>query len=230
MELIAESYDKGIDYGRRGISLYDDLPEYITNNPDYIIYKKTTESIEPSVYSGYKEIREYLSPTTNMKFIDLGCCLNLMFNGYDQWASTYHGVDISSKTIELLNEFSTNNKLHIGALICGSIHETPFDANYFDIGACIGVLEYYKKDFVEKALIEAHRIIKPGGKLVLDIPNIVSPACRGMILLEEHAGRTDQFDMLPLDFENMLCNYFEIEKVEKANAWAMFQYFLSCKK
>lgn len=165
-----------------------------------------------------------------MKFIDLGCCLNLMFNGYDQWASTYHGVDISSKTIELLNEFSTNNKLHIGALICGSIHETPFDANYFDIGACIGVLEYYKKDFVEKALIEAHRIIKPGGKLVLDIPNIVSPACRGMILLEEHAGRTDQFDMLPLDFENMLCNYFEIEKVEKANAWAMFQYFLSCKK
>ena len=231
-EWIAESYDKGVDYGRQGISLYDDLPDHITNNPDYIIYKKVTENLEPSAHgdSGCKTMKEYLSPAQNMKFIDLGCCLNLMFNGYDQWASTYHGVDISSKTIELLNEYSVKNKLHIGALICGSIHETPFDDSCFDIGACIGVLEYYTKDFVEKALIEMHRIMKPCGKLVLDIPNIVSPACRGMMLLEEHAGRPDQFDMLPLEFEDMLSHYFKIEKAEKADELPMFQYFLSCKK
>ncbi len=46
--------------------------------------------------SARQEIVEYLSPPTrDMKFIDLGCCLNLMFRGYDSWPSEYYGVDIS---------------------------------------------------------------------------------------------------------------------------------------
>lgn len=229
LDLIAKSYDKGIEYGRQGISLYENLPEYITNNPDYIIYNKNIESVTNLLYSGHNEIREYLAPVSAMKFIDLGCCLNLVLHGYDKWPSSYYGIDISRKTIELLNELSLSNKIQVGGLVCGSIHETPFDADFFDIGTCIGVLEYYTKDFIEEILIEAHRILKPYGKLVIDVPNIASPACRGMMLLEENAGRPDRFDMLPLDFEHMLCKYFVIEKAEKADTWAMFQYFLSCK-
>lgn len=178
--------------------------------------------------SGRKEIRDYLSPNPNMKFIDLGCCLNLMFNGYDQWNSTYYGVDISSKTIQLLHEVVTAKKLPVGLLYCGSIHETPFDTDYFDIGACIGVLEYFEKDFVEKAIIEAHRIIKPYGKFVLDIPDIGSPEQRITMIIEEHLGRTDKFHMSSQEFKNMLQNYLEIEKTGKAGP--MIQYFLSCKK
>jgi SAM-dependent methyltransferase len=223
LELIAESYDKAIEFGKRGIDLYNDLPEYITNDPDFQKWKQ--EYVHGD--SGCKEIKEYLLPHTNMKFIDLGCCLNLMFRGYDKWPSTYHGIDISNKTIQLLNKFVAEKKLSIGSLFCGSIHETPFDNNYFDIGACIGVLEYFEKDFVEKAIIEVHRIIKPNGKFVLDIPNIGDPTCRIMMLIEEHLGRPDKFDMSSQEFEYMLQNYFVIEK---ADAGAMIQYFLKCKK
>lgn len=229
LELVEKSYDKAIEFGKRGIDLYKDLPEHITNDPDYPIFQKWEMEGVPAD-SGRKEIRDYLSPNTNMKFIDLGCCLNLMFRGYDKWPSTYHGVDISNKTIQLLYEFVTEKKLPIGSLYCGSIHETPFGANYFDIGACIGVLEYFKKDFVAKAIIEAHRIIKPYGKFVLDIPNIGSPTCRIMMLIEEHLGRPDKFDMSSQEFEDMLQNYFKIEKIEKVDAAPMIQYFLSCKK
>jgi len=111
LELIAKSYDKAIDLGRKGINLYKDLPEYITNAPDYPKYK-----MEMEVGSGgseCKEIKDYLLPDTNMKFIDLGCALNFMFKGYNQWPSIYHGVDISVKTIQLLNEFVAEKKLLI---------------------------------------------------------------------------------------------------------------------
>lgn len=223
LELVAKSYDKGIEFGKKGIDLYNDLPDHITNDPDFHLWKHDNMNGD----SGSEEIKDYLSPQTNMKFIDLGCCLNLMFQGYDTWPSTYHGIDISNKTIELLNEYAKKNKLTIGSLYCGSIHETPFDDNYFDIGACIGVLEYFEKDFVQKALIEMHRIMKPNGKMVLDIPNLGNPVCRIMMLIEEHIGRPDKFDMQSYEFENMLQNYFVIDKV---NVGGMIRYFLKCKK
>ncbi len=229
LKLVAKSYDRGIDFGREGVDLYKALPEHITSDPDFAIYQ---EMVKHGVLagSGCKEIRDYLSPDTGMKFIDLGCCLNLMLNDYDQRDSKYYGVDISSKTIQLLNEFVSRKNISIGALFCGSIHETPFHANYFDIGACIGVLEYFNKDFVEKAIMEAHRIIKPYGKFVLDIPNLGNPTFRIMMLIEEYLGRPDRFDMSSQEFEDMLLKYFEVEKTDKVDAGAMLRYFLSCKK
>jgi SAM-dependent methyltransferase len=229
LELVAKSYDKAIEFGKRGIDLYNDLPEYIINDPDYPMFQKARmEGLDSD--SGRKEIRDYLSPNTNMRFIDLGCCVNLMFKGYDKWHSTYYGVDISSKTIQLLNEFAARKKIPIGSLYCGSLHETPFGANHFDIGACIGVLEYFERNFVADVMNEIHRIIKPYGKFVLDIPNIESPMRRIMMLIEEYMGRPDKFDLTSQEFEDMLQNYFEIEKTEKLDAVAMIQYFLRCKK
>ncbi len=227
LELVAKSYDKGIDFGRNGIDLYKELPEHITNDPGYALFQKMeAEGILSD--SGRKEIKDYLSPKENMQFIDLGCCLNLMFRGYDNWPSTYHGVDISTKTIQLLQEFVGNKKLTIGSLHCGSMHETPYETNYFDIGACIGSLEYFEKDFVEKAIVEAHRIVKPCGKFVLDIPYVGSPEFRITMIIEEHLGRADKFNMSSQEFEYLLVNYFEIEKKEKVGP--MIQYFLCCKK
>lgn len=229
LEMIEESYNRGIEDGRRGINLYKNLPEYIINDPNYLTYQKLSLNGELSG-SGIKEIYDYLLPNANMKFIDLGCCLNLMFNGYDKWLSTYHGVDISNKTIEFLNEFVASKKLPIGSLYCGSIHETPFNDNMFDIGACIGVLEYFEKDFVTKAIVEAHRIIKPNGKFILDIPNLGTPICRIMMLIEEYMGRPDKFDMSSQEFEDIIQNYFEIEKAEKVDSGGMIEYYLRCKK
>lgn len=203
LELIAKSYDRHImEHGKKEALSYDNLPDYITKNPDYAKYRASAEYGAGG--SENTEIRNYLQPDRNKKFIDLGCCLNLMLKGYDQWPSLYYGVDISSKTIQLLNQYVTNKHLHVGMLYCGSIHETPFDDSSFDIGACIGVLEYYERDFLHSALTEVHRIMKPLGKLVIDIPHIESPAGRIMMQIEKHMGRPDKFDMLPQQFENML--------------------------
>ena len=107
------------------------------------------------------------------------------------------------------------------------MHDTPYTDNFFDIGTCIGSLEYFEKDFVEKALKEFHRILKPGAKFVLDIPNIERPDCRIAMMIEDYLGRTDKFSMTKREFETMLEPYFSIEKEEIGG---MIEYFLITKK
>ncbi len=227
LELVAKAYDRCIELGRNGI--YSKHPECITNDKDYPLYlKATTGGLDSE--SGSKEVRDFLSPSVNMKYVDLGCCLNLMFRGYDKWPSTYYGVDISSETIKLLKEFATKKNLAIGSLFCGGIHETPFDDNSFDIGASIGVLEYFDRNYVEKALTEVHRIMKHDGRFVLDIPNIENPMRRIMSLIEEHRGCPNKFDMTPQEFNVLVENYFEVDKTVNIDTVAMIQYFLRCKK
>ena len=88
LESVAKSYDQGIDLGKKGIDSYENLPSYITDHPYYPLFEKmrTSETLSDSAR---KEIVEYLDPKAGMRFIDLGCCLNLMFAGYKDWASTY---------------------------------------------------------------------------------------------------------------------------------------------
>ena len=226
LELIAKSYDKGIDLGRKGIDSYDNFPSYITSHPNYPLFEQMRMN-ETLSDSARKEIVEYLAPTAGMKFVDLGCCLNLMFAGYKDWASIYFGVDISSKTIELLQEYAEKNHLTVGDLHCCSMHETPYDTNFFDIGECIGSLEYFEKDFVQQAVAEFSRIMKPNGKFVLDIPNIGSPEFEITKLIEEYLGRQDKFNLSVEEFETILDAYFMIDKKEIVGP--MIQYFLITK-
>lgn len=227
LELVAKSYDKGIELGRKGIDSYENLPLHITNDPNYPLYLKMRMD-ETLSDSSQKEIVDYLLPQDGMRFIDLGCCLNLMLRGYKDWPSTYYGVDISEKTIELLQEFVYKSNITIGSLYCGSMHETPYDTSFFDIGACIGSLEYFEKDFVTQAIAEAHRIMKPDGRYVLDIPDLGSPEFQITALIEEYLGRADRYNISMEDFEKMLMPYFKVDKKEKMGP--MIEYFLICIK
>jgi len=233
LKQIAKSYDRHfIEYGKKDSLGYDNLPDYITNHPEYPAWEAENG------IDGREPIKAYLSPEKGMNFVSLGCSVSFMRKEYDQWPSTYHGVDISKRTIQTLKRFAAKNKLPIGSFQCGSIHETPFGDSFFDIGECIGVLEYYEKDFVLKAIREFHRIMKPNGKFVLDIPNVSSPSGRVAMLIEACMGRPDKFDMSPREFEDMLADYFEIvdsdriraERLGIPHTGVMYFYYLRCKK
>lgn len=226
LELIAKSYDRGIDLGKKGIDSYDNFPSYITSHPNYPLFEQMRMN-ETLSDSARKEIVEYLDPKAGMKFIDLGCCLNLMFAGYKDWMSTYYGVDISGKTIELLQEYAKKNRLTVGDLYCCSMHETPYDTSFFDIGECVGSLEYFEKDYVQQAVAEFSRIMKSNGRFVLDIPNIESPEFEISKLIEEYLGRKDLFNLSVEEFDSLLDNYFIMDKKEIVGP--MIQYFLITK-
>jgi SAM-dependent methyltransferase len=48
------------------------------------------------------------------------------------------------------------------------IHQIPFDPNTFDVVLCNHVLEHVKDDI--KAMNEIHRVLKPGGFAILQVP------------------------------------------------------------
>lgn len=50
-----------------------------------------------------------------------------------------------------------------------------------------------------------------------------------MNLVETSMGRPDKFDMSIEEFEEILFDFFEIEKKEKIDAVSMVQYFLKRK-
>jgi SAM-dependent methyltransferase len=222
-EQVGQTYDWAIECGRRGVDLYQTLPVHITQDPDYPLYQKMVEAGE-TADSGRPQVREYLAPEAGMNFVDLGCCLNLLFRGYAGWPSAYYGVDISRKTIALLSSEVKKRGLVVGGLHRGSVHDTPFAAEAFDIGACIGVLEYYEGDFVAQALREAARILKPGARLVLDIPDKGTPEGRIAMAIEAHLGRPGRYNLFQRDFEALIKEAFAIDKKEKAGP--MVQYFL----
>lgn len=231
LQTIAKSYDAAIEAGKKGDGEdpYQTLPEMITSAPGYQEWK--TESEHEELSSGRMEVTDFLKPEQGMKFIDLGCCVNLMFRGYDKWPSTYYGVDISKKTIEVLQYYVKAQNLTVGEIVHGSIHETPFADNMFDIGSCIGVLEYYNREFAEKALQEMHRILKSGGRIVLDIPNIASLSGKMMMQIEGYLDRPEEFDLLPEEFEELAERYFIIEQSTRANSEVIgYLYCLRCRK
>jgi len=226
LQKVAKSYDKGVEYGKNGIDLYDSLPLTIKNDRRYALFDEMQKS-RTYCDSDRKEIYSFLEPRVGKKLIDLGCCLNLMFRGYDKWESLYYGVDISSDTIRLLEWYVEKNKLTIGGLYCTSMHNTPFGENSFEIGTCIGSLEYFERDFVELAIKEFARIMKSGGKFVLDIPNVGHPLSEICAKVEASMGRSDLFRMDKKDFELILESYFEIRRTEEVAG--MLEYFLVCK-
>jgi len=226
LEMISKSYDDSIKFGKKGINPYDNLPEHIVNHSYYSEYLKLSKEVGSSD-SKRKEIKTFLQANSSMKFIDLGCCLNLMFNDYDKWPSLYHGIDISKETIDLLNEVVDSRQLSIGSLHCGSIDDIPYEDCYFDIGACIGVLEYFDESFLTKAMIEIHRVLKVKGRVVIDIPNIDNPVYEINRLIEKHIGRPSEFNISKTRFNIIIEDYFNIVKTE--NVVGMVQYFLEKK-
>jgi len=48
------------------------------------------------------------------------------------------------------------------------IHQIPFDENHFDVVLCNHVLEHVQDDI--QAMKEIHRVLKPGGFAILQIP------------------------------------------------------------
>ena len=87
LEFIAASYDNGIDLGRKGIDSYDNPPSYITSHPNSHLFEQMRKNKTLSD-SAWEEIGEYLASKAGMRFIDLGCRLNLMFAGQAAFGST----------------------------------------------------------------------------------------------------------------------------------------------
>ena len=183
---------------------------------------------DPStVGSAAPDIKQFLQPASGMKFLDAGCCANLAAYRLDKWPSTYYGIDYSPVVIQEMKRFASINNLKIGGLEKAEIKELPYPDDFFDIAMVIGVFEYLHMDYSVQALKELFRVLKPGARMVLDLPNPVHPHIEIMFQLEEYLGRPNILKSRA-EFEQYLTPLFSIVDIKDTHV--MLKYFVKKRK
>lgn len=224
IKIIEKAYDKTVDNYRKGVKDIDLLPDDFKNSSEFIKFQK----VKHSCNSNEPDIKNFLNPKKGMNFLDVGSCANLFNHSLYKWPSVYYGIDISEKLVMAMKNYALKNNIKIGGLITAEAAKMPFKNNFFDIAACIGVLEYFDIKYIAKSLKEFSRVLKPNGKIVIDFPNSENQDTKTMIKLEEYLGRTRyKLPMIKI-FEQELERYFLIHS--KKDRLIMVKYFLITKK
>lgn len=216
---VSESYDRTIEAGNRGLNPYDDLPESITGHPAYIHLRQGG-----NCSSGNPDIKAFLDPKPHERFLDLGCAANILNYRLHEWPCGYFGVDSSEATISLLENAVRERGWEVGGLYCAPADRVPFPDGSFHLAACVGILEYHALEYAGRVLREAHRVLEPGGRFYVDIPNPEHPGLPAMRLIEEHLGRPIKFRGSRTDFKGMLRGLFSVEREDVSRVMA--GYFL----
>ncbi len=220
LDLVRKAYDLTVEEYNRGIDPLAKVPDEFKNSLEF---KEFQECINLSCSSAAPENKSFLNPQVGMQFLDAGCCANLASYRLDRWLSIYYGIDISSKLMNAMKTFVSQKNLPIGGLWVAEISKLPFESNFFDIAALIGVLEYCSIEYTKKALSELNRISKPNSKIVLDIPNMSHPHVNTMFELEKYLGRPN-IPKSKLKFEKILKPLFHIDKIDDSKV--MLKYFV----
>ena len=72
----------------------------------------------------------------------------------------------------------------------------------------------------DQLMAEAYRVLAPGGRFYVDIPNITHPGVEAMYLVEEHMGRPILLRMPSAEFEGMLRGLFRIDRTDTSRVMA----------
>lgn len=219
LEKVRKAYDLTVEQFRNGIDPLANIPDEIKNSDFYKSLKIESSSLNSSA----ADVKEYLAPSPGMKFLDAGCSANLVNYRLDRWPSTFYGIDISPALIEAMRGFVKRENITIGGLEVAEIADIPFEDNFFDIASVIGVLEYCSLDYIRKAIEELNRVLKPGAKVVMDIPNPDHPYVTDMQRLEEYLQRPIHIHPRA-EFEAALLPHFSIERIDDSRV--MIKYFL----
>lgn len=134
------------------------------------IYKKegdifTKEKI-PEMYSLVARHIPTLKANKVVDILDIGCgtgrhAIILAKLGYHVTA-----IDNSPAALEILKK--KKGKVPIRALLA-DMAELPFADKSFDAAVCATVIHHAKLGKVEKTIAEIHRVLRPGGLLLIDI-------------------------------------------------------------
>jgi len=132
-------------------------------------YRDLLKSIGNDVH--YEPYLKYalLCKDEGLRFLDLGCGTGyttdmLSRNGFDSF-----GIDVSFNFINSTKKQASKN-LHFSV---GNVCNLPYKDSSFDVVGTFDVLEHLGE--VEKFFSEAARVLKPGGKIIVISPCVITP-------------------------------------------------------
>jgi len=142
-------------------------------------------------------IREQM-PLEGQRILDVGCGLGLYVRRFRQFSQDVHGVDVDAERVREASQTLPNIRQ-------ASAEALPYADDFFDLVLLHEVLEHVGDD--RAAVCAAHRVLKPGGRMVIFAPNRFYPfethGCywRGRY----HFGNIPLLGYLPTGWRNKLC-------------------------
>jgi SAM-dependent methyltransferase len=98
------------------------------------------------------------------------------------WAADHgarpFGIDISEPTVGLARAAFTNHRAPLRAA-AADVRALPFCDNSFDAVYSMGTIEHF--DETERAVAEIARVLKPGGRAIVGVPNRYDPFLRPLL-------------------------------------------------
>jgi ubiquinone/menaquinone biosynthesis C-methylase UbiE len=107
------------------------------------------------------QIIKELDPRENGTYLDTGCGTGNLLKIAKDKRSSFIGVDFSKEMLERAKRKSRN-------LIMADLHHLPFKECCIDGVTNVNVL--YQLKYPKRFLTEVHRILKPGGKIIISTP------------------------------------------------------------
>lgn len=145
------------------------------------------EELDMALKRRAKRIIEELNPQNGDKILEAGCGPGYYLNLLSKLGTAYklYGVDVDESALALAKKIPNTKEV----LKADLAKQLPFKVNYFDKAILSEVVEHIPDD--KKAFREVYRVLKPGGKLVITVPNINYPFMWDPInwLLEKITGK-----------------------------------------
>ena len=116
-----------------------------------------------------KRFTEMVAPRQPLRLLDIGCGTGQSRQIYIQHVKEYVGVDLSQEALQIARQRFTPS-MFIRADAC----TMPFANESFDAVAFSSVLHHI--DDYTLALVEARRVVRPGGHIFAFDPNLLHPA------------------------------------------------------
>jgi len=170
----------------------------------------------PHCTAGASPVREFLAPSAGQRLLDVGCGADLIVHRLDRWPSVFHGVDLCEELLVETRRFASRNGVSLGGLTLAHAAALPYRDGAFDLLVCIGVLEYGPLAYARQAFEEMARVLRPGGRAVIDFPNAGHPRIDAVREIEAARGRVIHV----LDEEDLLAaaqRHVEVESVDASH-------------
>lgn len=148
-------------------------------------------------------VRGYLdSCGKKKKIIDLGCGEGVLVDEYHRKGFDITGLDLHYQS-ELVKK--------------GNLLSPKLPKNHFDVILCLDVIEHLEFPRQKQAIDNMARMLKPGGQLLITIPNLANIASRITFLFSGKLIRTSKIERHPGDrpigeYLQLLKNHFVILK------------------
>jgi ubiquinone/menaquinone biosynthesis C-methylase UbiE len=131
-----------------------------------IASRREYDSVWHATYARYQNsvMLSLLPKGPTATVLDLGCGVGVLLQDMVGRYIYVHGLDVSAESLSLVGIDSPN----LRGLVVGDGEHLPYRSGVFDAVALKGVLHHIPN--VDQALRELHRVLKPGGTLLLVEP------------------------------------------------------------